>query len=352
MRLFSESRIIRRVVYRSLIVIGLVPCTAVADQRSSAGRYGSAGVEQRVAISAVDKANITRFEALLAKKTLVGGSPAKRIRLYAYDRTSSRRLMVAVLALPDWRGQRFNLANVDKNDPLTWNTGSYLVTSRDLPSRVSVVPDTSCSLIRVQYDIHTQYISANTCIQSEAMEQDKAGDKAVVLEIPSRICIYSKVDPRVDKELQDVDRLGLALTGGRDLSVQASAQMQSSLQKSGVGIYGKGGSPIVSTFSNMSAALAACTGEHNAVMAMVGVSLIANGKPYRLTAQITQAGHSMSSTFDRDALAILTPYYRSLGPMPWSDKPPALRAGPNLSVDGDIGRLFSTLLHNVVWRKS
>lgn len=194
-------------------------------------------------------------------------------------------------------------------------------------------------------------LTATLSIIGKTIRQDVTPKRIILLEAPSRVCIYSKVDPHVDASMKVVDRLGLALINGRDLSLQASIQVQSSLQKSDVGLYDKGGSPIVSSFPTLSDAVAACKGEHNAVMAMIGVSVTADGKPYKLTAQITQAGHNISSTFNRDALAILTPYYRSLGPLPWSDNPPALRTGPNLSVDGDIGHLFSALLDDVVWRK-
>lgn len=352
MRVSLKNFIIHRAACISLIVVGSVPNIAVADQRSSASRNSGAGAGERHEPPAVYNSVVAQLEEILSSARLIDGSSEERIGLYAYLGEVSRRLTTPVLALPDWRGSFFNPAYSKENDLLTWNSGVYLLTSRDLPLRASVVQDISCSLIRVDFDLYTESVGQNACIQGQTMKHDETPNKSVVLEAPSRVCIYSKVDPRVDAAIKGVDRLGLATMSGRDLASQVGVQVQSSLQKSGIGLYGKGGSPIVSSFSNIQDALAACKGEHNAVLATVGVSVTADGKPYELTAQITQAGRSISSTFDRDALAILTPYYRSIGPLPWSDKPPALRTGPNLSIDTDIAHLFQALLDNVVWRNS
>lgn len=168
---------------------------------------------------------------------------------------------------------------------------------------------------------------------------------------PARVCIYTEIDKKVKDTLIDRNDPSLASIVSGDLSSPIKSILTSSLLRDGIALYDKHGSPIVSSFSSKEEAMASCSVDGSSVLVALEVKLKSNENPYKLIGRLTQASKSISSTISREALNIIEEYERNGGPRPRSDKPPALRPGPPVSVDGDTDELFNDLLKNIRWRK-
>lgn len=105
---------------------------------------------------------IIRLEHLLKTKQFTSGGIEKRVRVYAYFTSGDRRLIFGVLAWPNWHESAYNPRHTS-DDPLSWQIGYYVVPLMKMPSKVNFQVDTSCSYIRIEYDIDSNKLNPNGC---------------------------------------------------------------------------------------------------------------------------------------------------------------------------------------------
>ncbi|QDX25064.1 hypothetical protein FPZ54_02835 [Sphingomonas suaedae] len=112
-----------------------------------------------------NNAQVAKIEALLSGRLLVGAPLAERVRVYSGTREGGKRYVIGKLLTPDWHGQEFNPDHRDERRMESWQAGRYIVPLSKLPSRVSALPDTSCSQIKVIFNVELGIIQDNGCLK-------------------------------------------------------------------------------------------------------------------------------------------------------------------------------------------